>query len=109
MECQGNLNLQNEKVNNQSVDTLNNELKRSLEDQQILRDEVKKLKNEIANKNEELQKLRITENQALIAANEDKEMQHRLMTRVKNLENELNERKSEQSSGLLFSTVIKIS
>lgn len=80
--------------------TLNNVSK--IEIQNANREEIKQLKSELIQKNDELQQLKNTENNCLIEANEFKEMQNRLMCRIKYLEDELALHKNkDQPNGYL--------
>lgn len=82
---------------------LKNKPQLDTQNEQATREEIKLLKSELIQKNEELQQLRNTENKGLIAANEFKEMQQRLMCRIKNLEDEL---VSHKSSDRLYGKLI---
>lgn len=74
------------KLEHGTVDSLTSEQPSDLES---YKQEIIYLKNELLQKNAELQQLRNTENKALIETNEHKEMQQRLTCRIKNLEEEL--------------------
>lgn len=85
-----------------ATDFVKNEFQGGLENQKTNQiEEIKQLKNELIQKNEELQQLRNNENKGLIASNEFQEMQHRLMSRIKNLEDELVLHKNSDGSGIL--------
>lgn len=80
------------------LSTLKVEFNRVVADQKAKRQEIIILKNELADRNQQIERLKTDENQALIELSMSKENAERLAIRLKNLERELEDCKNQIST-----------